>query len=165
MRSLVAAPLAGAALLWASTVVLAEPTLTVTPESGPVGTHFVNRAEGLESNKPYKFEMRLPDGTVDVLDFETATAGRFTQGWDVEEGDPTGTYTERLLSADGTVLATVTFRVTAAGAQAGAGHDTPATLPAAGDLGAVLSALATLGAGLAGTGLALRRRRTRTAGW
>jgi hypothetical protein len=101
---------------------LAEPTLTVTPNSGPVGSQFVNVAEGLESRAGYAFEMRLPDGTVDYLNFEAGPDGRFTALWQVEPDGPTGTYTEHLLSADGgTVLATATFVVTADGGRAGAG--------------------------------------------
>ena len=101
---------------------LAEPTLTVTPSAGPVGSRFDNVAEGLEPRTGYAFEMRLPDGTLDYLNFEAGPDGRFSVVWQVEPDGPQGTYTEHLLSADGgTVLATATFTVTPDDGRSGAG--------------------------------------------
>ena len=103
---------------------LAEPTLTVVPSTGPAGSEFVNVAEGLEPRAGYAFAMHLPDGTVEYLNFMAGPDGRFSALWQVEPDGPTGTYTEHLLSADGsTVLATATFAVTTGGVRAGAGED------------------------------------------
>ena len=60
---------------------LAEPTLTVTPSTGPVGSQFNNIAEGLEPRTAYAFEMHLPDGTVEYLNFEAGDDGWFTALW------------------------------------------------------------------------------------
>ena len=101
-------------LLWGAPAA-AEPTLTVTPETGPVGSRFVSTAKGLEPRAPYTLEMDLPDGTTDGFDFVAGDDGEFSVIWQVEAGGPAGTYTERLLSANGTVLATATLAVTGAG--------------------------------------------------
>ena len=148
---------------------LAQVTFTITPSAAPLGTRFVTTVEGLQPNTEYQFLLIDPSGREFPNPFRTALAGRFSDSWNADPGDPLGVYTVRVVTADGQqVVASATFTVTdpqapAAAPQGGPaadhpGRERPATLPAAGAAGSALRVLGPVGLALAGAGVALRRR-------
>ena len=142
---------------------LAEVTFTITPQTGPLGTRFVTAVEGLEPNTEYLFLLIDPAGQAYPNTFQTALAGRFSDSWNADPGDPLGTYTVRVVTADGQrVLAASTFTVSAPGGGPAADHadvGRPAMLPAAGGTGPLLPFMVVTGLMLAGVGVRLRQAR------
>ena len=160
MRGWLIGLLSAVVFLLTTGLVVAQPTFTIEPSSGPVGTRFIHTVSGLEPNTEYQFVLRDPTGRVDRLTFQTALAGRYSTDWRSEPGEPTGVYTVQLTTTDGSsVLASATFSVTGTGMGAGAAAAAgPAELPRSGDLSGVAPALAAAGLGLIGAGYGLRRR-------
>ena len=139
---------------------LAEPSVTITPAEGPFGTEFRSSATGLPPGTSVFVFVRdptgeehsgpglgavPPDGTWQIPD-----------PWHAAPNEPVGEYTLVVHRLDRTVLASSTFRVTGA-PNATAGGEVPSTLPRMGDLGPVPLLMASVGAGLACLGYALRR--------
>jgi hypothetical protein len=144
--------------------VFAEPTVTVTPASGPIGTRFRTEASGLPPGSGVVAVVRDPNGVEHSGPALGAVPAdgtfRPSDTWDSRPGEPLGEYVSIIKSLDGnTVFASATFTVTGpAGPAAGAG---PQELPRSGDLGprSLPTALLTvLGLGLIGAGYRLGRR-------
>ena len=163
MRALVMLAVAAFVAFWfPPTRAEAQAALTITPPSGPYGTVFEQRATGLPAGIGVVSVVRDPTGAEHPGPGLGAVpaSGEWRVGssdaWRAERGEPLGEYTVMVKTIDGaTTLATATFTVSDAAAQAG----TPATLPRAGDMPEQHTSLSVLLGMtlLAGGGLLLRR--------
>ena len=114
----IAALVAALALLATAWTVQAEPSVTVSPTEGPVGTDFRSTATGLPPGTSVFVFVRDPMGE------EHSGPGlgavppdgtwRIPDPWHAAPNEPAGEYTVVVHRLDGTVLASTTFRVTGA---------------------------------------------------
>ena len=164
MRGVIALVVAlGLVALGAPPPARAEAQVTITPSSGPYGTVFEQRATGLPPGIGVVSVIRDPTGTehsgpgLGVVPPSGEWRIGSSDTWRAERGEPLGEYTAMIKTIDGTTtLATATFTVTEASAQA-TGAQAPATLPRAGEAGSRAPLFASLGITLVSLGFGLRR--------
>lgn len=85
-------------------------TITVTPSSGPAGTTFVIKGDGLKAGEKVTYATVGPSGTTtDVIQL-TASQTTFSLSLNSNGATP-GIYAVAFVGADGTSLGTVTFTV------------------------------------------------------
>lgn len=119
-------------LLVAPAPALAQPAVTVSPSSGPVGTQFIITVTGFAPNTATAASVRGPGGREFASGEVTADAsGTIRVSYD-SSGDPAGQYTASFAGRGAAAAtASATFTVTAgAGAQATSPAATATTPPA-----------------------------------
>ncbi len=137
---------------------LAAPALTISPSSGPPGTAVQLRASGLDVTTSYLIQLVSGTGNIGTVRVFETTATSDLQGdltSTVTAQQAPGTYTVRIVTRGGTVVATAPFTITSgSGAAPGmprAGGGGPAVeqdrlwLLLAGLSGVAVTGLATVG--------------------
>ena len=100
-------------LLALPTTALAQATLTISPTSGPAGTSFSITGSGFPANDRLIGVVLGPNNEVKARnEVATNAGGAISLTYD-SSGDAPGQYTVGIGRADGTVLASGTFTVTA----------------------------------------------------
>ena len=110
-------------LLTAPLPTLAAPALTISPSSGPPGTVVQLRATGLNATTSYLIQLVSGTGNIGTVRVFETTATSDSQGdltSSLTAQQAPGTYTVRLVTRGGTVVATAPFTITSgSGATAG----------------------------------------------
>jgi len=105
-------------LLAVPAAALAAPALTISPTSGPPGTTVNLRATGLDADTSYLIQLVSGTGNVNTVRvFETTGTsnanGELTGSLTAQQA--AGTYTVRIVTRGGTVVATAPFTITSGG--------------------------------------------------